>query len=409
MAAPPRILIGGVPFGCDNIGDEAILESAVHIIRELRPDVRLTVSTGDEDTTAEWLGVATCPLFGFDVTFDREAFRNVVRQHDAYIWCGATGLSDYPMEALDLLEIAQQEGKRTILWGVGMNSRLNPVKFEVQPGKRMAVLRLLTGATFGLVDFIALTERQCRRCAYRKMATCLGTADLVVLRDSESEHEVRKAGVFCDLFVGADSAITIVPAPADEILLGEEIRSALSSARKKVGICISTSAPRFTDIDGLVSFLDRLIATLDCQIVFLPMDPVVDLALMRDLQSAMKNPEGVVTVEGLSNPSMVAGTMSQLDVVISSRLHMLILATITHVPIVGISPGSKMDNFMRLYGLTPAGTAESCNFDCLWDETVRMLDQKNAFAQVSKEVRTKLLARLDEAGKTLGQLLSDLM
>ena len=138
-----RLLLGGIPLGCDNVGDEAIIAGVVKMLKESIPGVELTVATADASTAA-LLGVNVVPVFGFlDVGFC--GFADEVRHHDAYIWCGATGLSDYPHVALELLEIAQGEGVPTFVWGVGMDDELNPVFFKVA-GKRRFLLSF-----FGLV------------------------------------------------------------------------------------------------------------------------------------------------------------------------------------------------------------------------------------------------------------------
>ena len=59
-----RILLGGIPLGCDNIGDEAIIACVVKMLKESLPDAELTVATADPNT-AERLGVGTVPPFGF--------------------------------------------------------------------------------------------------------------------------------------------------------------------------------------------------------------------------------------------------------------------------------------------------------------------------------------------------------
>lgn len=140
-----RLLLGGIPLGCDNIGDEAILECVVAMLRRLMPGVELTVCTRDQ-STARRLGIAAAPLYVFDRSLPEEDFIRLAAQHDAYLWCGATGLSDYPATALRLLRLARQAGRPTLVWGVGMDSTLNPAFFRLR-GKRRLVLQALSWLT----------------------------------------------------------------------------------------------------------------------------------------------------------------------------------------------------------------------------------------------------------------------
>ena len=61
-----KILLGGVPFGCDNIGDEAILASVIGVFRRICPSAELVVCTGDREGTERKFGLRTAPLYGFD-------------------------------------------------------------------------------------------------------------------------------------------------------------------------------------------------------------------------------------------------------------------------------------------------------------------------------------------------------
>ena len=78
------------------------------------------------DAAGKIIGVEVVPPYGF-AGRSLDGFAEAVRAHDAYIWCGATGLSDYPHVALRLLEIAQREGalkysnfSRIILFSEGL-------------------------------------------------------------------------------------------------------------------------------------------------------------------------------------------------------------------------------------------------------------------------------------------------
>ena len=51
-----RVLLGGIPLGCDNIGDEAIIAGVVKMLKESVPGVELTVATADP-ATAGLLGI----------------------------------------------------------------------------------------------------------------------------------------------------------------------------------------------------------------------------------------------------------------------------------------------------------------------------------------------------------------
>jgi polysaccharide pyruvyl transferase WcaK-like protein len=131
------------------------------------------------------------------------------------------------------------------------------------------------------------------------------------------------------------------------------------------------------------------------------MNPLTDAPLMAGLQQQMNHPERAVVIEGRYEPSEILAVAAKLDVIASSRLHLLILASIVHVPIVGISRGSKVDNFLQPFGLTPVGSVDSCDFGQLKSEILRMIQTRKDFETQSLHIRNRLLQRLDFA---IGQL-----
>lgn len=399
-----RILLGGVPFGRNNIGDESILENVVGIVRAARPDAQLVVSSDRGQDTVAKLGVETVELFGFEPPYSRTTMIETLQTCEAFVWSGATGLSDYPEIPLEMLDIAQRAGKRTIVWGVGMNSQLNPVKYRLQPGKRKSVLELAGLLSLGMLDLVSAEEARREKRARAKIADCLSRADLVALRDPESLAEARRCAPLPQAMVGADSALLQNVADWNQIEVERPLRDFLNSDAGKVGICISAQR-EVADSSSLLDCFDRMIESLGVGIVFIPMNPVTDTQLMRGLQARMRNPDRVHMPSGISEPDQIAGIAGRMDCVISSRLHLLILASISHVPIIGISRGSKVDNYLHQYGLESVGSVDDCDFKLLFQETERLLNEREEFAVKSRRVRSDLLGRMQTARERLAEVL----
>jgi len=333
-----RILLGGIPLGCDNIGDEAIIAAVVGMLKESVSGVELTVATADPKT-AELLGVNVVPPFGFAGT-PIDGFAEAVRRHDAYVWCGATGLSDYPHVALDLLEIAQKNGVPTFVWGVGMDDELNPVFFRAH-GKRRLVLSL-----FGLVGWY---ERRLRKRLARRIAATMPRCRGVWLRDPQSAEMLARTG-FSGAGVAADTAI----------LLGGRETSQSSPSSPTLGLCISTQR-QVADLAGLSKLIAAVRAS-GANVLGIPMNPKTDRALLERL--------GVECIAG-TTPEAVMEAAAKCDVVLSSRLHLLILAANVGTPGLGIARGSKLANWLSNFGRTVEGSV----YDCDWAKvTNRVLD-----------------------------------
>ncbi len=161
---PKKILVGGVPFGRDNVGDEAILESVVLIVRAICPGAEIWVSTDDREATEKKLNVMTVPLFGFDPPgFCTAELLSTIEAVDVFIWSGATGLSDYPEIPLHILQQAANKEKKTVILCTGMNTELNPSLYKLMPGLRHKFFSVVRALSFSLVDLIERYEENKRR------------------------------------------------------------------------------------------------------------------------------------------------------------------------------------------------------------------------------------------------------
>ena len=370
-----KILLGGVPLGCDNIGDEAIVACVVRLLKESISGVELTVATADP-STAHLLGVEVVPAFGF-AGRSLDGFADVVRRHDAYVWCGATGLSDYPHVALDLLEVAQQTGVPTFVWGVGMDDELNPVFFKAH-GKRRALLKL-----FGLVGWY---ERRLRAKLARRIAALLPRCNGVWVRDPESAAMLATMG-FPGAKVAADSALLVgsdrsVASPKSAPVRG----SGTPAASSILGLCISTQR-QVADLDGVKRLIAAVRAT-GARVLGIPMNPKTDRALLESL--------GVECIAG-TTPEAVAEAAAQCDVVLSSRLHLLILAANVGTPILGIARGSKLANWLANFGRTVEGGVFDCDWERVTGHVLAALKDRGDWGAVRDAAYAKLNARLAAA------------
>ena len=130
-----RIVIGGVPCGGGNIGDEAILASVIRIFQKNVPDSAIVVCTGAPEATAAKFGISSIPLCGFDPEYPAEHLVEKLNDCDIFVWAGETGLSDYPVTCCKLLAAAREKGLKTIVWNVGMNDKFNPALYSIGPSK----------------------------------------------------------------------------------------------------------------------------------------------------------------------------------------------------------------------------------------------------------------------------------
>ncbi len=370
-----KIILGGIPLGCDNVGDEAIVASVVGLIRERLPDAQLTVCTADPGTGPR-LSVEVAPPFGFEGV-PATGLAGLARGADAFVWCGATGLSDYPAVALDLLDVAQRAGIATFVWGVGMDDELNPAFFKAS-GRRARVLSALR--------LTGVYERALRRALRRRVSRTLPRCNGVWVRDAPSAATLAETG-FPRAQVAADSAIRMAR-------LGDCNceRAALPSppgaaTTPRVGLCISAQR-RVSDLEGVRHFADAL-REHGAEVVGIPMNPKTDQPLMEGL--------GIKCVPATA-PEDVQREAGKCAVVVSSRLHLLILAANAGSRIIGIERGSKIRNWLAEFGLAPDGTVFSCDWDAVARHTAALLEEPpEKWRRVRAAAYESMFARLNHA------------
>ena len=401
-----KILVGGVPFGRDNVGDEAILECVVNILRAIVPDAELVVSTDDQEATAKKLSVSTCPLFGFvPPGFDRQQMLSTIESVDAFVWSGATGLSDYPEIPLEMLQHAADKGKKTIVFNTGMNSELNPFLYQLMPGTRLKLFSALKSMTLGQVDLAARFERVKKARASARMEKALSAADEVIVRDAQSVDAIRDFVAHVpSLTVGADPAIEMAVKTVEDSPFADEVKKVCKEPVKRIGLCISAQRA-VRQIKDIAAVFDRISADTGAKVVGIPMNPITDAKLMVDFRQMLEKPESMVVAEGRFEPDEITGLASKMDVVISSRLHLLILSSITKTPFIGISRGTKVTNFTSQFGLPDIGSVDTLAPDLLENEIRRLFDEREAFEAVAEQTLVEMHGRLDGAKKKLRELL----
>ena len=398
-----KILLGGVPFGCDNIGDEAILASVIGVVRGICPDAELLVSTGDRAGTERKFGLKTVPLYGFDPAVPAGKLGEALDGVDFYIWAGATGLSDYPEMACTLLETAQARGVRTIVWSVGMNDVFNPVYFTLH-GKKKKLADAVRSCC-GLDLERRWIERRVRS-VRRRLAAALGRCELIVLRDARSLEVLRLCAAFPDAVAGADTAILQKQCPMESLPWSVSERDLFRSASMRMAVCISEQN-RIREFDAFIAWLDGMVETHPgLLVVTVPMNPKKDYRVMAEMKERSKHPDRILPLRFLE-PEEVQAVAAACSVIVSSRLHLLILGLNNLVPGVGIARGSKIEFFLSRFGLATAGTTDRLDLPRLTESVEHALTHQDEFKRKAAAVRAEMLADLDRAVSLLKQTLSN--
>ncbi|WP_320774581.1 polysaccharide pyruvyl transferase family protein [Streptomyces sp. CRN 30] len=337
----PRIGVLG-SYGGFNTGDEAILTCVLGCLRAHRPDAHLVVlSRNAEHTRAhhpgadevvDWEGVS------------RRRVLDVLTHLDLLVLGGGGILFDGEARRyLRLVRAAQDRSVPTFAYAIGAG----PLR---EADDREAV------------------------------RTVLADMDDVVVRDEESRLVLEEVGLEREVTVTADPALLLEPEPFTESMMRDE---GVPTGARLVGMSVrepGRAAEKLDESDYhalLATVADFLVRRLDAHVLFLPMERH-DVRHAHAVLSHMTAPDKGRILHGAYSPGQVLGLMRHLDLAVGMRLHFVIFAALTGVPVLPLPYSGKVFDFARRLG-APAlvGVAREqaglllAEVDRLWDEYPR--------------------------------------
>lgn len=321
-----RVLVCGA-YGFGNLGDESILEAVVNDVRSVDPQSDISVVTWDPLGSSQRLSVRAIQA---SVT---SALRAVL-EHDLVLCGGGAILAEYgcgtslihllkgsPGYPLTMITWAHLLGKPSVIYAVGVE------------------------------------EMQVRLFRYWVQLACR-FARVVTVRDAESADLLRKWRVPMNkVHVTADPVFGLgrVDDERDSTPWSRILSDLGQGFTVGIGICFEPllhTANMEMMVDFYTKLVDWLTSNRDAHVVFIPMNtnPGFDSAIMTEIQSQIRYPAQARLLQGLTNPRQIHRVINHLDLVISSRMHLLIFAALNHVPLIAtsrtIKGDSKLDSLM---------------------------------------------------------------
>lgn len=180
-------------------------------------------------------------------------------------------------------------------------------------------------------------------------------ARLITLRDEDSLKDLISIGVRRNnVRVTADPAFLLEPAPPER---GYKILKSLGFDRggdmkgtPLVAFSLRPWPRRYEPDPGWESpkcfaeVLDSITEKTGARIVLVPLYPRQDVPLLRAVSESMRVPAPVAS--GLDDPRDVMALLGGVDLVVGMRLHSLIFAVCSGVPVVGISYDPKVERLL---------------------------------------------------------------
>ncbi len=298
-------------YGRGNAGDEAILKAVLAEIREQDPDATIYVLSKNPAETRMMHRVRAVH------TYSVLSFALLAGRLKLYINGGGSLIQDVTSRRslwfyLYTLAAAKKRRAKVLMYGCG----IGPVNY---PSDRRLAARIINKYV-----------------------------DAITLREDGSLEELKSMGVTGpEIFLAADPALTLTPAPA------ESIDSTLLKAGTDPSgnyVCFALRPwPGFSErAADIAAAADELYFTDGLTPVFLSIDRIKDGAAAAEVTRRMKAPYRLL--DGSYEAGTVIGIMSRMRAVVSMRLHALIFAAGHGVPLIGVVYDPKVSAFLRYIG-----------------------------------------------------------
>lgn len=220
---------------------------------------------------------------------------------------------------------------------------LQPLEQAIRAGKRTLVLGISVGKLW-------------RAETKSRIKTTLSRVDLIAVRDRTSQQRLIDLGVIQPVHIMSDLALETV-APTDH--------RRTDGYPPQIGISVRPVAGRNGDTSDtsfyqhLATLADDLVETYGAKIHLLPFQtydddfrqryrpPVDDAVAIAEVVSRSRHGDQLQVVPRIADLDELIQRISQLDVMVGTRLHAVILAAGLGVPVVAIEYAPKVRGFMN--------------------------------------------------------------
>lgn len=324
-----RVVLSGY-YGFDNVGDEAILYSIIHALRDVRPDVNITVLSNEPEETRKTYGVEAVNRWKL------KEVATAIKDSDGLISGGGsllqdeTGMKSIPYYT-GIMKLAKWLGKPVFVYAQGMGP------FRKKHNKWL-------------------------------VKNTLQSVQGITIRDEDSKRLLESIGIRREMDLVPDPVIG---------LSSSKFESGWMADQKITGKTVSVSV---RDWQAGKNFKQRLAEALDrCSadgitVIFVPMHGKHDDETSREVAGLMKE-KSLIAPYAASIEEKIA-IFGKTDLLVGMRLHALIFAAIGYVPFVALSYDPKIDAFAEIAGQPVAGhvTMDDWSGESLDHEVRNVLD-----------------------------------
>ncbi|MFA5779599.1 MAG: polysaccharide pyruvyl transferase CsaB [Elusimicrobiota bacterium] len=294
------ILISGY-YGFKNAGDELILKAMITDLRNYKPDVKITVLSAAPSETSNSYNVCAVNRWNIFSVVREIAKCKMLLSGSGGLFQDTTGILSLWYYLL-IISTAKIFKKTVFVYAAGIGE----IKY--------AFNSFLIKKCFDKVDFITVRTEQ----------------DSKLLKSFAVEREIT---VTSDPVFGLE-----LPKPETKNTFGK---------KQRIGIILRKTKNWKKDVKVFLELSDLIVKNLKAEVVFIPFQLSKDMKLLNLIKNNVNVP---INIFAWNDTEKLLELLSQLDIIVSMRLHGLILSAKYKIPFVAIPRYSKIKNFLQLIG-----------------------------------------------------------
>lgn len=316
-------------YGRGNMGDEAILKSIITELHTIDPEMPICAMTRNPRQARKDYRVESVYTFNFP------AYRKRMAESRLYINGGGSLIQNITSRRslwfyLRTLKTAKQVGAKVMMYGCG----IGPVRNSSDRAKSAEMINRYV--------------------------------DVITLRDRDSMSELQSLGVTGPKIVLAADPTVILPAASSESAV-----TALHSAglhpedgQRYLGITVRPWHGFEENAPVIARAAEYVYDTYGLIPVFLPIEARLDTKAAAEIAAHLEHTPHAI-LPGCAQPEQAIALFSQMNVVLSMRLHALIFAAVHGVPLVGMVYDPKVSAFLDSVGQDLYISFDKLSFEAL--------------------------------------------
>lgn len=349
-----------ITHNADNLGDVAMAESAINNIHQIDSDATITLESSDSKTSKTYFP----DIIIFQRYFSVTGIKVTDRLHSTAFYFANIRLMLYTLvKAIYLLisssinlyfirpRLIKEADRADVVLSIAGDSISEKYAFIL----RFIEIFAISKRTKNLILYAQSIGPFNGRLAKKLAQFSLSRASHIIARDGKTKELLTEYGVTSPIEVTADTVISLNPTNQDTAI---KVRKKFQITKHTIAIVVRTK--KFNNLSekeyiNYYNNMERFISKLldgGCSIILTGTIPE-DCDTAYNLLESLGLNESDVKVLRLYDylPSTAKSILSNVGVVVSPRMHPIILASSMGVPVIGLLQEFKLKSYMENIGL----------------------------------------------------------